>query len=45
MFVLLINKVRDFLPQGSDAPVGLVRGMRWRLPGDWIDIYPGEDLI
>jgi len=32
MLMLLSNRVRDFLPQGVDAPVGTTRGMRWRLP-------------
>ena len=45
MFVLLINKVRDFVPQGSDAPVGMMRGMRWRLPVDRICTCPEEGLI
>jgi len=45
MFVMLINKVRDFVPQGSNAPVGLMRDMRWRLPVERICICPEEDLI
>jgi len=45
MIVLLINRVRDFVPQGSDASVGMMRGMRWRLPVDRICICPEEDLI
>ncbi len=45
MIVRLNNKVRGFVPQGSDAPVGLMRGMRWRLPVERICIYLEEDLI
>lgn len=44
MQMLIINKNRDFLPQGSGAPVGMLRGMRWCLPGDRNWSCPGEDL-
>ena len=45
MFMQIINKDRIFLPQGSNAPVGKARGMRWRLPVDRLCSYPGEDRI
>lgn len=45
MNMWIINRNRDFLPQGSDAPVGMARGMRWRLPVERIWTYPGEDPI
>jgi hypothetical protein len=32
MLMLLINDNREFVPQGASAPVGMTRGMRWRLP-------------
>jgi len=32
MRTLLLHNDREFIPQGSDAPVGMTRGMRWRLP-------------
>jgi len=44
MTTFFINRVRDFGPQGSDAPVGSMRGMRWRLPVERICICPEEDL-
>ena len=44
MHMLFINKDRAFLPQGSVAPVGMARGMRWRLPVDRICFCPEEDL-
>ncbi len=45
MFVLLINRVRDIVSQGSDAPVGTMRGMHWWLPVDRICTCPEEGLI
>ena len=43
MFMVRINRVRDFGPQGVSAPVGFTRGMRWRWPVDRLWLYPGED--
>lgn len=44
MLILLINRIRDFAPQGVDAPVGLMRGMRWRLPLAKSGVCGGEDF-
>ena len=37
-----IIRNRDFGPQGAVAPVGLMRGMRWRLSLGRIGICTGE---
>jgi hypothetical protein len=42
MLILLINRIRDFGPQGADAPVGLMRGMRWRLLLGRIGVCAGD---
>ncbi len=42
MFILSINRIRDFVPQGDTSPVGLKRGMRWRLPLGRICVCTGE---
>ncbi len=41
MFMMTINRFRDFLLQGVGDPVGKRRGMRWR---ERIWLCPEEDL-
>ena len=45
MFVMLISRVRDFVPQGANAPAGTMRGMRWWLPFRRMCTCAEEDLI
>lgn len=42
MLALSINRIRDFDPQAAVAPVGLMRGMRWRSPNGEFCICAGD---